>query len=72
MGSDRGNLLVLVLSNPVLLLLYLPFLPLLLVAYALPASAMSNVEEWSIREDPETGEIKVTVHRKARRVVEVG
>jgi len=70
-GEDKGNLLKMILGNPVLLLLYLPILPFLILAYSIP-SQVSNVEEWVVRENPETGEIKVTVHRKVKRMNEVG
>jgi hypothetical protein len=53
-----------------MLLLYLPFLPLLVLAEMLSAfypgvTQYTNTEEWSIIEDPETGEIKIIVKRRA-------
>jgi hypothetical protein len=63
-----------ILGNPIAVLIYLPFLPLLIAAYIFSQAPPSpftaetrNVEEWTIREDPETGEIKITVHRQVRR-----
>jgi len=72
---SQPNQLQEILSNPIALLIYLPFLPLIILANVLgnppplpfPAAETRNVEEWIIREDPETGEIRVTVHRNVRR-----
>jgi hypothetical protein len=72
------------LKNPLATLLLLPLIPLFIladlissgVAQGLPplpplpglASQTTNLEEWVIKEDPKTGEIRITVHRSVRRI----
>jgi hypothetical protein len=53
-------------GNPIALIILLPFLPFIILASILSAETR-NVEEWSVREDPETGEIRIVVHRHVRR-----
>jgi hypothetical protein len=51
---------------PVLLLIYLPFLPLIILSAVLTAETR-NEEVWEIYEDKETGALKVVVHRHVKR-----
>jgi len=70
--SDNGSGIL------VVLLVCLPFLSLLAAASIVAMlsagqpTVASNTEEWSIMEDPETGEIKIIVHRRVKRGVAVG
>jgi hypothetical protein len=64
--ADVGELL----RNPLVLLILLPFLPLILplvLLTSLPGSETRNEEVWEIYEDKRTGAIKVVVHRHVRR-----
>jgi len=58
-----------VLSNPVAVLVLLPFLPLVVVALALQSllgrGETTNVEEWEVWE--ENGKMIIRVHRHVRR-----
>lgn len=52
-------------SNPVLVLVYLPFLPFIVLTYMMPASAYENEEE-IVWVDWRGRERRVTIHRRAR------
>jgi hypothetical protein len=54
------------LRNPILLLIYLPFLPLIVLSAVLTTETR-NEEVWEIYEDKETGAVKVVVHRHVKR-----
>lgn len=67
MGSGVGR----VLGDPLVLLAIVSFVSIVVVVGILyagsRASYTENVEEWVVREDPNTGELRVVVHRKVKR-----
>jgi len=65
MGGDGRDLFERVLGNPVLVLIYLPFLPFIVLAYLLPTRSYENEEE-IVWVDWRGRERRIVIHRRAR------